>query len=165
MELAPQDWLKINSDAAFKRGKTGLTFVVRDEDRNIVQITSRNENCDNAHEAEVLALLWATEVAKYKGWQNVEWSMDAVVVVKEVVSKEVTEKWHTRHAILQIRSRFDLHNWKILWNPRSSNVLANSFAKFALEKINAFNFVNVVPSCLRCFSSLICADLFEGRNL
>lgn len=39
--------------------------------------------------------------------------MDAVNVVKEVMSGEKVE-WHIRHAILQIRSRFALNNWKML---------------------------------------------------
>lgn len=74
---------------------------------------SMNENCDNAQEAKVLALLWASEVADQKGSRNVEWSMDVVAVVKEVLSNKIAEEWNTRHAILKILSKFNSYSWKL----------------------------------------------------
>lgn len=78
--------------STFQRGKARIAFVVRDDERHIIQITSRIDTCESAHEAEVLALLWASKVADKKGWQNVEWLMDAAAVVKEVLLNDLAEE-------------------------------------------------------------------------
>lgn len=51
----------------------------------------------SAHEAEVLAILWA-----FVEWQRVKWSTDVAFVVKEVVSIDVAEGWNSRYALLHI---------------------------------------------------------------
>lgn len=61
---------------------------------------------DSAKGAEFCAIEWTAELATLKGWQQVEWSSDALNVVKEINSPQDPTGWDTTYTSLMIRNKF-----------------------------------------------------------
>lgn len=83
-------------------------------------------------DAELAAVAWAAGHAAEMNWNNIQWSLDAATVVKEINSREDHNGWSSRYTLLQVRSLFDRHNWLISWNARSSNAFADALATSAI---------------------------------
>ncbi|KAF3441331.1 hypothetical protein FNV43_RR15245 [Rhamnella rubrinervis] len=83
----PANWLK------------GL--VVIDEEGRVVFLASQVEKTSNAKDAELKALLWASELAKEKRWNG----------------------------IVSFGSLLKKDSWKLIWNAKSANVVADAAAK------------------------------------
>lgn len=87
--LAPdKGWWKINTNAVYSNGKAGIAFVTRDSIGKILYFASKTTQCDSPYEAELQALFWASGYAYDKGWDLIEWSSDAAVVVKEQLNNQ-----------------------------------------------------------------------------
>lgn len=122
-------WLKLNTDATLCDGKVALAFVIRNENGVIIHLASKLVDCETALEAEILAILLATEEAEALGWNKIIWSTDSANSAKEINSSKDPDGWNTRDNILHIKARFAIFNWQIRWNHRSSNFLDDKVAR------------------------------------
>lgn len=86
-----------------------------------------------ALEAEWRALEWATDIARNENWSNVLWSTDAKTIVNELVDGTDPTSWSFRYVVIKIKQNFMLQIWKLAWNGRSSNLLADSLAKLSFN--------------------------------
>ncbi|KAF3436461.1 hypothetical protein FNV43_RR23553 [Rhamnella rubrinervis] len=84
-------------------------------------------------EAELKAIEWAFELAVEKNWSKIIWSSDALNVVKEILSSSNPSLWEIRYSVLYCRSLLRQNEWKMEWNARSSNVVADCVAKVSLN--------------------------------
>lgn len=101
--------------------------------------------CETPFEAEVKAIRWVAELLDEKGWCNLEWTSDAATVVKEITSSTDPCRWSTKFDMMRIKSLFEENGWKIEWQSRQSNSLANAIAKWTLSNksplmVDVFNF-------------------------
>lgn len=106
----------------------------------LFEMASKQSGYTSVFEAQLAALAWASEYAKDKKWGKAIRSLDAVVVVKEILSKYDPKGWSFRYTLLQVRNLFARFNWLICWNARSSNVLADALAKFTFNSNCSFLF-------------------------
>lgn len=56
------------------------------------------------------------------------------MAVSEIQSTLELEGWNSRHLLIEIMMRFNLFDWKLSWNRRTSNAFANAVAKDSLIK-------------------------------
>lgn len=143
--LPSQAWLKINSDAACINGGSSFAFVVIDNKEDVIEMASKPSGHTSAFEAELAALAWAVEYAVEKNQSNVFWSLVAVEVVKEILSKDDPKGWSSRYTLLQVRSLFARFDWHISWNARSSSTLVGALAKLSPKNICSFLFYAFNP--------------------
>ncbi|KAH7545684.1 hypothetical protein FEM48_Zijuj01G0120000 [Ziziphus jujuba var. spinosa] len=115
---------------------------------------------DSPYEAELQALYWASGYADDKGWNLIEWSSDAAMVVKQIADQSAPPlSWFTYSEMLEIRARFQNFKWSIKWNARSANGVADSLAKKALYGSSVFYFscnVDVLPRDILSLCALEC---------
>lgn len=62
-----------------------------------------------------------------KYWSNIFWSSNALMMVQDI--KASLNEWSTYFDLENIYRRFSKPSWKISWNTKSSNKLANLVAK------------------------------------
>lgn len=129
----PTEWSKVNIDVAYKEGKAALSLVKRNDAWEITKIASLVTVVQSALESKWSTLEWASDLAREHEWNQVIWSSDARAVVDGLANDLEPLGWGTRYAILKIRENFQLQDWKLVWNARSSNLLAYSVAKFSLK--------------------------------
>lgn len=63
----PEQWCKINIDAVFNLGKVAIGVVVHDFRGKLIYLASKEIKCGYVHAAKLLAVEWASRVAKEKG--------------------------------------------------------------------------------------------------
>ena len=66
MGASPVNWLKANTDAAFKEGIAALAFVLRDSSGNVIYFETKLDTASSPFEAELRALAWALDAATDK---------------------------------------------------------------------------------------------------
>ncbi|KAF3436727.1 hypothetical protein FNV43_RR19474 [Rhamnella rubrinervis] len=107
-----------------------------------------------------MALVWALKISEGKHWSNIIWSADSQEMVKEINAMEDPSQWDTRYLMISCRRMLSLRHWKLNWNARSSNSLADSIAKWTLRSSIPFLFssgisVSQEPSSVLELISLI----------
>ena len=65
-EPPPVNWLKANTDAAFKEGTVALAFVLRDSSSYVIYFETKLDIASSPFEAELRALAWALDITKDK---------------------------------------------------------------------------------------------------
>nr|XP_048327574.1 uncharacterized protein LOC125421847 [Ziziphus jujuba var. spinosa] len=143
-----EGWWKINTDAAFSNGQAGLAFTVRNWKGELLYLASKCINCDSPLEAELKALVWEAKEAANRNWNNLEWSSNSALVVENITSHEDPTGWDSRCDFIFLQSLFSSYCWKIRWNSRETNGLADCVAKKVLKEDVCFELVNF------CFQSL-----------
>lgn len=109
-------------------------------------------------DAEFKVLEWASGLIEEKGWGNIMWSSDALMVVKEINAKNSPNDWSASNDLLVIRCRFETNKWRMSWNARTSNILADLIAKnTASSNIPLFFYVYNLKDIPLDY--LLCADL------
>ncbi|KAF3437451.1 hypothetical protein FNV43_RR20204 [Rhamnella rubrinervis] len=81
-----------------------------------------------------MALVWALKISEGKHWSNIIWSADSQEMVKEINAMEDPSQWDTRYLMISCRRTLSSRHWKLNWNARSSNSLADSIAKWTLRR-------------------------------
>lgn len=56
--------------------------------------------------------------------------MDAANVIEDVLNSWEPQGWDSKSYILPVRQRFAVFNWKLDWNPKTSNRAAHAAASF-----------------------------------
>ena len=151
----PLEWLKVNTDAAFKEGAAALAMVVRDSCGKVLLLQTKLETAHSPMEAELKALSWALESVVSMSWRNLIWSSDAQFMVKEINSNSDPCEWNTRYMVLSCRELLSSNGWILGWNARDSNQLADIAAKFSLSSISSFSFSGEVDLCSSLPASII----------
>ncbi|KAF3451878.1 hypothetical protein FNV43_RR07974 [Rhamnella rubrinervis] len=154
----PSNFLKANTDAAYREGRTALAFVLRDEGGNIIYLASKLERAASPLEAEFMALEWALKLSEANYWSNITWSADSQDMVKAINAVEDPAQWDTGYLALGCRKVLGSKKWKLNWNSRTSNLLADSLAKRSLQSIQSFLFSGVLESfssLSSCFSLIV----------
>ena len=100
--------------------KAAITMVVRNARSQTLYVASKLINCKSPHVVEVLALSWASKYAEDCEWKNIICASDAAEVVKEVHNVAEPQGWDTCYELIEIRWRFSLMNWYLVWNPRET---------------------------------------------
>lgn len=76
------------------------------------------------------------------------------------------EGWFSRDKILLIRFRFSCFNWRILWNSRSANCLADAVVNETLAKNSTlyidYSNLDSFPSFI---SDIACTNVMVGFDL
>ncbi|KAF3439960.1 hypothetical protein FNV43_RR18238 [Rhamnella rubrinervis] len=80
----PSNYLKANTDAAYREGRTALAFVLRDDFGNIVYLASKLERASSPLEAEFMALECALKLSEAHHWSNILWSADSQEMVNAI---------------------------------------------------------------------------------
>lgn len=104
-----------------------------DDRGKLLVLRTKLIDCASPFDAEVKALEWASDVAEMGSWRKVVWSMDAKLIVDEMLSSEEPNGWETRLDLLNIKERFQNREWILCWHPRNTNVVADAAAKFSLD--------------------------------
>ncbi|KAF3443322.1 hypothetical protein FNV43_RR13004 [Rhamnella rubrinervis] len=146
IEAEYREATKANTDAAYREGLVALAFVLRDDSGNIVYLESKLDRAESPLEAEFMALAWALKISEGKHWSNIIWSADSQEMVKEINVVEDPSQWETRYVALSCRRMLNSKHWKLNWNARSSNSLADSIAKLTLRCNNPFLFSSIAES-------------------
>lgn len=141
------EW-KVNYDTAFKEGTAVLEVVVRDAFGNLIAAEFKIAKCSSAFEAEVQALVWATFMATEHDWKFLILSTDAYTIVEEVKSNKMPKDWSAGEGVHKIRRALELNNWKLVWQKRSANKLADVLAKLTLKNKSYFSFSSSNLDCL-----------------
>lgn len=88
--------------------------------------------CDSPLEVEAKAIRWAAELMDEIGWRNLEWTFDGAPAVEEITSTKDPCRWSTRFDMLKVQSLFAPNGWKIGWQSRLANSLADATSKWIL---------------------------------
>ena len=129
----PPNWLKINVDAAFKKEDAAAAMVVRDNRGKLLFLDTKLFKCYSAMDAEIQAIEWASSKAEHSGWKNIQWSIDAKEVTKIILDSSFPANWSSWYEIQNLRIRFGRGDWKLEWNRREQNIVADSTAKYVLD--------------------------------
>ncbi|KAF3430967.1 hypothetical protein FNV43_RR25697 [Rhamnella rubrinervis] len=139
-----QDWDKGNTDAAFMDGLAAGAVIFRDGLGNWIALHSFLFECKSAFEAEAITLEWAMKKAKEAGWLNIEWSVDALQVVKEVNDEQGSWQWDSFHSLVNIKKFLQEEGWSVGWEAREADEVAHASALFSRTKNVSFC---IVKSC------------------
>lgn len=114
-------WKKINTDAAFKLGKAGLSAVVRDDDGSLLWVEAGAEVAASAEEAELKAVKMAVSLAIREGWPQVVIEGDCKRLL-EGLQEQKCRSWILSSTFLCIMN-FCNHfaSVKFVWTPRACN--------------------------------------------
>ncbi|KAF3437423.1 hypothetical protein FNV43_RR20176 [Rhamnella rubrinervis] len=131
-DLARPGWIKINVDAAHNTPRSAAAMVVRNNDGKLIFLSSTVLNCNSSFEAELAALNWASGIAERGGWSKVIWEVDALEVVNAIEETGEPHCWFGFHKVKDIRQRFSCFDWKLCWQSRRCNLIADVTAKETL---------------------------------
>lgn len=74
---AEQGIVTVNVDAAIGREKRGMALVARDHRGKLIHLKSLLADITSPKEAEIKALMWATDFAAMENWGRIEWRCNA----------------------------------------------------------------------------------------
>ncbi|KAF3448191.1 hypothetical protein FNV43_RR08904 [Rhamnella rubrinervis] len=133
-------------------------IIIQSNKDSAVIMESRFQKEDDAvphspFEAELNALHWASELAERGRWTNVIWKMDTLEVVNVIERSSKPHCWFGFHKVLNIRNRFSSFVWKLCWNNRLCNLIADAVAKETLVssvcfEVDEFSMEKFSPSLL-----------------
>jgi ribonuclease HI len=130
----PPGFVKINVDAAVANSRTTLAVVARNEHGNIVKAWAKEHMAGDALFAEASAFLWALQLAKNSGMQQIIVEGDAKLVVEALLKNANDVSWTIAAIIsdaLVLASSFS--SCKFGWIKRDGNTVAHMLAKFASQ--------------------------------
>lgn len=105
----------MNCDAAFVDGKAAFAIVARDDDGLLVVAMTKLVRLSFAYEAKIKSIGWASAFASGKPWNNLNFSSDALAIVREIKSSKEPSCWFTRDSVLCIRYLLFSKNWDLSW--------------------------------------------------
>lgn len=87
-------------------------------------------------------------------------------MVKEVLSSKRPSGWHTQNNIVKIQESLSRKNWKLEWNARISNFLADGLAKMTfVSNYNLLFFDFDLATLLEKLKDTLFADLVGIQHL
>lgn len=136
------------------------------ETGGVIKISSKLTEADSAMEAEVKALEWASSVASSDNWSHFIWSSDALSVVKKACLSRELGGWDAKYAILNARNNLCNKAWKLLWNDRTPNSIADRMSKlsFRLNLYFLFDNSNIISmpfELVEIGSKIICRAMLD----
>lgn len=95
-----------------------------------------------------------------RGWRNLVFSPDAFNLTKEINVVTNLGGWFSQSHVLYIRNALSKNGWKLEWDSRSSNALADMLAKKAFKAICSFSFSSCnLTSILKDLEYMLLMDM------
>lgn len=118
---------------------TVLAFTVRDHRGKLLLLSTSMAICNTPFFAVLKFLYWASEYAASCSWQKVMWVSDAQNVINDILDTKEPSGWESARGTTTIRHRFRTHEWRLVWEGKEYNELADSRTKYtALNEISFF---------------------------
>ncbi|KAF3449996.1 hypothetical protein FNV43_RR06075 [Rhamnella rubrinervis] len=162
----PANWVKVNVDAAFKMEEAVAAMVVRDNEGKILLLDTCIFTAMSAFDAEIKTLNWAASKASSCGWKNLIWISDAKEAVRLILDHSVPANWPSRDEIKFLRNIFTREDWKLEWNCRPANKLADISAKFSLSNSRViFYYEFSIGNLPKCISDCVLVEQLAAALL
>ncbi|XP_026398958.1 uncharacterized protein LOC113294796 [Papaver somniferum] len=133
-EKPPENWWKLNFDAAFDKDKNicGMGLILRDCAGRFLEALVKATKARDVEQGEVLALLEDTKWIRSRGWKNVIIEGDCKTVIEAVTSNFINSSWQDHNLLSDIsRNLESISNIKCVFFPMTGNEAADGLSKYA----------------------------------
>ena len=122
----PEDWIKINVDAALNDTRSELAVVARDNHGEVIHIWETRHHLCTSAQAEAEALLWEVNLAIQERWSCVLFEGDANCCFDALSCSDHIPDWSMNTIISNISSlAADFPFFKFSWVRRTCNSAAH----------------------------------------
>ncbi|XP_026416450.1 uncharacterized protein LOC113311870 [Papaver somniferum] len=134
----PENWWKLNFDAAFDKDTKicGIGLILRDCARCFVEDLVKVTRARDAEKGEGLYLLEAVELIKCRGWRNVIIEGDCESVTESATSNFAISSWQDHNLFSDISRLIEsISRIRCVYFPRTGNEVADGLAKYAKKYV------------------------------
>ncbi|XP_013704592.1 uncharacterized protein LOC106408345 [Brassica napus] len=121
--------------------KTGLGFVLMEEDQTVLVGLQNVIKTPSPIHAEVRGLLWAMKTLKNRGFDSMHFETDCLQLLKLIRCEDEWPSMATEIEDIWLQSKL-YTSFSISFLPRGKNTRADCFAKAARNRTDAFVYVS-----------------------
>ena len=150
--------IKVNSDADVGKNWSSVAVVARDWRREVVFAYSKKVNTTIPLQAKAEGVLWAVQLSKFHGMDNVIFKSDSKMCMDAIASSNGSCPWLILNCILDLSGLSScFSNLSFVWINSEANSTSHCLAKWSHQACWwGFFGVGLEPSC---FSQACAADL------
>ena len=128
----PENWIKLNVDAALSNSKASLAVVARDHNSLVINVWARLVRIHSLLQDEADAFLWAFQLSNREHRSHVIFKDDAKACFDSLSSTELTVDLSIHATLSNILSLAECFvDCSSIWVKRICNSVAHAAAKFA----------------------------------